>query len=663
MSSGNGAHSTERSIEGLSDSTTIQWSEASIPSIEAQTPRDALTALGYIHGLTRGWTVVLWRQTALGTLSQWFGEGVAPLDRQAHQLGLARQARSAFQALPKADQHRLRAYSRGLNRALQTISVRRSDPFILFDVEPTAWAPWHSLLIEQLLAWMATPPITPPDGAPGSVSAFRERDLQFRRWLHLHGWNRSVAWAVRPPARSDSTRPTLFQRHVTGASATPVIQEVIWRDGTSGRKTMATLPGAPLPLTGTSEEYSWASLLHSPARLGRMAVDSSALRQWHERIEPEEGDEQLVQVQRLDHALPVGVTPTESPAPSAQAADSTVRDSVAPDTSSAPPPDTAWVVRWPGLRAETDIFAWLDRAGIPVSSPDTSAFGLFAADGLRIHADGKWETLGTPPIVVRDSAQRTLLVGRSPWSRQQARALHAHLRSADSLAVGVWSASDSSAWAAELSPHLQPALQRVRRADSTFQDATTYLRNWDHTYSPSSIGATIFEQWMRTYQTDLTHTPTLADTGAYFASYRQQRALQRALGTLQRRLGPDVRRWRWERVASDRRFFPVWSADSMVEVDGDLRSTRYAPLERVGQGHPSTLGGGPSLVTRRETAPSPTTWDGWTTRAGTTLVARRHRYDPTVLFARSNMQPSRPPPIRLSLEKTVRTTTLVPASK
>lgn len=662
MASGNGEHPSEHILEGLSDSTTIHWTEESVPSIEAQNSRDALTALGYIHGRNRGWTVLLWRQTALGNLSQWFGDGVAPLDRQVYHLGLARQARSAFQALPEAEQDRLRAYSRGLSRALQTKSVRQSAPFVLFDVKPATWAPWHSLLIEQLLAWTATRPITPPDTAPESLSTFRERDLLLRRWLHVHGWNRSVAWAVRPPNDANSARPTLFQRHVTGASATPLIQEVLWRESGSAPKTMATLPGAPLPLTGTSHNYSWASLLHSSARLEQIPVDSSAHRQWYKRIEPTKGDEQLVQVERLHDALPVGVTPADSSLPPVTTADSSLENGEPADTTRSPP-DTAWVVQWPGFRAITDIPAWLERAGIANSSPGTSPFALFEADGVHVGADGRWNTLGTPPIVVRDSAQQMLFVGRSLWSRQQARALRDHIQSADSLAVDDWSASDSSAWAADLFPHLRSALQRVRRADSMFQDATTYLRNWDHNYPPSSIGATIFEHWMRAYRADLGHLPTLADTSAYFASYRQQRALQRALDTLQRRLGPDVRRWRWERVVSDRRFFPVWSADSLVEVDEDLRSTRYAPLERLGQGHPSTLGGGPSLLTPRSIAPSPTTWEGWTTRKGSTLTARRHRYDPTALFERSNIQRNRPQPVRLSIEGSTQTTILVPSSQ
>ena len=63
------------------------------------------------------------------------------------------------------------------------------------------------------------------------------------------------------------------------------------------------------------------------------------------------------------------------------------------------------------------------------------------------------------------------------------------------------------------------------------------------------------------------------------------------------RLGPDVREWRWDRVVSDRRYFPVWSADSLVNASlQDLHTTRYAPLRRTGHGHPSALVGGPFFL-------------------------------------------------------------------
>ena len=204
-------------------------------------------------------------------------------------------------------------------------------------------------------------------------------------------------------------------------------------------------------------------------------------------------------------------------------------------------------------------------------------------------------------------------------------------------------------------------MQRLSETTPAYQNAVTYLQNWDYVYDPSSIGGTIFDQWMRTYRRELGHIPTLADTTAYFATYRQRRALRRALDTLRAQFGPDVRQWRWERAVSDRRFFPVWSADSLVSANlEDLRTTRYAPLTRSGRGHPSALAGGPSLVDPPPIGPAPTAWEGWTAPPDSTLVVRRHHYDPTALFARSRLRRTRPSPVRLSPDSITTSTLLLP---
>jgi len=635
----------ETAVAGLPDTTLLRWSTEGVPVIEAQRSVTALTALGYVHGTERAWTALLWRQTALGDLSGWFGTGVVPLDRHARRLGLARHARQAYRRLSDSTKAQLEAYSRGLNAALQTHRVQELAPLVLLDLEPAPWEPWHTLLVGRLLAWIATPPLSPPADAPEPVHAFADRDRRLRRWLHLHGWSRSVAWAARPPGGGESSAPVLFQRHVLGASAPPVVQEAHWRRPDSSRTTWATLPGTLLFPTGTTTRRSWASLLRSRAELSRVPLDSTRLRDWHERIDPADGDEQLQRVERLAGDLLLAPEPAD---PSSQTPDSTRRVAA----------DTAWVVRWPGLSRQADVRAWLHRGGI--SPSDSDSFDLFRADGLTLRATGAWRIHGRPAVV--DSTDESLLVGQSRWARAQGRALAGPRARADSLAPGTWSASDSSAWAAGLFPHLRPALGEVGEAAGPLQSALPYLRNWDFEYAPTSIGALLFDQWMREYQTDLGHVPTLDDTAAYFGRYRQRKALRRALDTLTARLGTDVRRWRWEEGVTDRRYFPVWSADSLVAADlSDLRSTRYAPIERTARGHPSALSGGPSLVDPPVVAPSPDAWSGWM-RPGAPITVRRHRYPPDARLARSRIRTDRPPARVLSPPESGPTTRLVPAS-
>jgi len=629
-------------VDGLQDSTGIRWSPHGLATIDAATPLDALTALGFVHGTTRGWTVTLWRRTARGQLGRWFGPGVLPIDRHARRLALAREAKRAYERLPAPQKERLRAYARGLNSALQSPRVQRQDAFVLHGVTPAPWQPWHTLAVERLLAWLATKPVEVPPEAPSAVASFREADRRLRRWLHLHGWSRSVAWAVRPSA-ADSARPPLFQRHVLGALATPVLQEVRLRWGRSSSIVGATMPGVPLMPTGTRGDTAWASLLRSPARLQQTPLDSANVRRRFERLAPSGHDENLLRVERLDGGLLLGTSP-----------------STRPDSADTQPPPTAWTLQWSGFSAASDLPAWLDRAGLSPPDAAPAAFQLFAGDGLRTSAHD-WTVLGSPPVVVRDSANRHVLVGPSPWARHQAHSLSAQVRSARSPAMARWSASDSSTWAARMLPGMTGALDRLTNTHPQFQDVVTYLRNWDYTYNAASIGATLFDQWMRAYRAQLGHAPTPADTSAYFATHRQHQALLQALDTLRTHLGPDVRRWRWERAVPDRRYFPVWSADSLVSADlSNLSQTRYAPLERSGRGHPSALAGGPSRTAPSPTAPSPTSWEGWVRSGDNRLTVRRYQYDPDAVFARSRMVRARPSPVLLSPDSTRQTTMLLP---
>lgn len=199
-----------QSITDLQDTVSIGWTNRHTAVLDAAHDTDALAALGYVHGMMRPWTVTVWRRTALGTLSPSFGEGLVPLDRHARRLGFAHHARRAYDQLPASTQHRLRAYVRGLNAALQSERVRRRTPFLSLNLSPQRWAPWHPLAIERLLAWTGTDFSTL--FGPAGPAEFRRTDHRLRRWLHLHGRRRSLAWAAR--AGADTARTALFARHV-----------------------------------------------------------------------------------------------------------------------------------------------------------------------------------------------------------------------------------------------------------------------------------------------------------------------------------------------------------------------------------------------------------------------------------------------------------------
>lgn len=621
----------QQTVDGLRDTTLVGWTDRHTATINATDGADALTALGYVHGMTRAWTVTVWRRTALGTLSATFGDRLAPIDRHVRRLGFSHHARRAYNRLAPSTRTHLRAYTRGLNAALQSDRVLSRAPFVYFDLTPQDWKPWHALALERLLAWTGTDLVASTASADSGLATFRRADRQLRRWLHLHGRTRSVAWAAR--SASDTTETALFARHVLGSTADPVMQEIALHRPDRASTIAASLPGTPLFPTGTTGGQRWTYLLHSRARLDTTSVGSSRIQRRHERIAPAQSDEELVTIRRLGRRVQVGTAA----------------------------PGVAWVLDWPGVRAHSDLPRWIGVANLLGGSAglaDTTDFHLFRGEGLTVDAAGTWSVRGKPPVVER--SPKSILIGRSSWASHQAEGLRALTRAGGPLAPRRWSTRDSSTWAGSLLPTLLPDLEPISPTDSISVEARSYLRNWNAVYDPASIGAVVFEQWMRAYRNEIGRLPTISDA-SYFAPPRRRRAFHRAIDTLTRRYGADVRRWRWERVAAERRLFPVWAADSLVDGDlSEMSTTRYAPLDRPGRGHPSSLSGGPSLVDALPLGPAPTRWDGWMYGDTTNLSARRLRFDPSAFFGRSLLPQDRPAPVSVRDAPVTQTTRLVP---
>lgn len=622
----------QQSINGLTDTASVKWTAEQTAVLDVENGPDALTALGYVHGMMRPWTVTVWRRTALGRLSASFGAALVPVDKHARRLGFGHHARRAYDRLPRAEQKRLEAYTRGLNAALRSDRVQNRDRFLYLDLQPQRWAPWHPLAVERLLAWTGAELERPSASPVGARADFRAADRRLRRWLHLHGRSRSVAWAAR--SLGDTARTALFARHVLGATADPVMQELVVRRPGRPPAALASLPGAPILPTGTTGARAWTYLLNSAARFRRVQVDPAQVRTRHERIAPADGDERLVTARRYDDGLLVG----------SAAADST------------------WMLRWPGLRARSDVPRWLDAANLG-GAPGTSgrpAFTLHKGSGLVVDSSGAWTVRGQPPVV--DRGPNSVLVGRSRWARHQAAALQAQT-GASPLAPTQWSVSDSSTWAARLLPRLRPALAPMANADSTVDEARSYLRNWNFVYEPASIGAVVFERWMLAYKKQQGRRPSPTAELDSVAAARYRDAFREAIAGLADQYGTDVRRWRWERVATQRRLFPVWSADSLVAADlSSLSTTRFAGLDRPGRGHASALSGGPTPVDRPRLGAAPASWEGWTWADSVHLTARRLRFDPSDFLARPLLPRGRPAPISTANAPIRHTTRLVPAA-
>ena len=618
-------------VEAVTDSVWIGWGDEGIASIEAGRYEDAMAALGYIHGWERAWSLVLWRQAALGRLGEWFGPPALPLDSLTRRLGLATLAQESVHRLNGEDRAMLDAYVAGVNTALQHPAIRLRQEFVLLGQEPEPWHPWHTLALERLFAWLAAPPPTPdvPLAAGAAATAFYEADRALRQWLHLHGFENSIAWVAQ-----DETGTHFFQRHVYGDTALPLFQEVMLtlKDGTVFRG--ASLPGTPFFPAGQSEQGGWALLLTAPAHLERIPWNPDSATVSHQRIYSKNGTEHLLSLHRMQDQIPL--------LPSGNT-----------------PADTVWSLRWSGLKLGTDYPAW--RA-LPTGTP--APFALLGGTGLWVNRDGSWQVLGTPHVEI--ALPSGVFVGTSPWSTFAAEFLQG--QGGGPVELESWIDDAFSIWASETAPPLVGALDALQITSPALRDAITYLKNWDYTYDRASIAASIFDRWMTAYfdatgSLPGTQEPDTTAAVSPVLNPMLQPSLVQAVEALTASYGPDQSQWRWELIHPDRRFFPIWSVEALREAQDDPGAkARFAAVDWPGYGHPSALAWGPSPT--QHTLAAPASWEAWLgTNTWSTLTIRRRRLDPRAPLGRYLISDRPPEPITLPQpDPPAATTILTPSS-
>ena len=86
------AISGKRQLKNLGDSVVIRFDESDIPHIKANSPADALFALGYLHATERSWQMEMNRRISSGRLSEILGKDTVPIDRFIRTLGIKRAA-------------------------------------------------------------------------------------------------------------------------------------------------------------------------------------------------------------------------------------------------------------------------------------------------------------------------------------------------------------------------------------------------------------------------------------------------------------------------------------------------------------------------------------------------------------------------------------------
>lgn len=602
-------YNAQVNIKGLNGAVDIAWRNDRIPVISARTEQDVLVGLGYAHALRNGLPMAFWRQIAIGKLSQWYeGDSTAIVDEFTTTLGFRKNAQEAYRNLPFEEKKRLEAYATGVNAVFQNIQNQRSDDLLLSGIKPEPWQPWESLAVEQLLAWVgadeyqksAVDTLDNP-----AMKSFLKKNYILKKLLRLHGFQHDLAWTA-----NHARQQWFFQRHVFGASAWPLYQEVMLKfEGQTVQTT--SIPGTLLFPSGRNEKLSWHVFLTSSFTAEQQPAGADSLiKPTFDIFQNKAQDETLVTTRRSGNALYLReFNKSQYKITKRDTSDRFI--TMTRDTTLS----FTWVLRWNGLRDRSDQSSFTH-----LLHGDTTnvRFQLWKGNGLMMYQDGHWRMRGNPAHQI--GLPGGLLVSDSPWAPYTAERLNQLLGSDTSPERFLGKNQDTySPWVQPLAKSLIKTLEKRKDLTYAAKDALTYLRNWKYDFSDENIAGSIFDGWMAMHLSGQQTLPP-ADTTWFtppdsLSRVQTSQKLKDSLFRLIRfyrdrsQLGSDFSRWQWQFAQSGLVYYPLWSTSYLPPSRDGLAATRFAPVQIAGLGHPSTI---QWRATRILTdLPSPAAWESW----------------------------------------------------
>ncbi len=140
-------------VPGLESDVEIKRDRWGVPHIYAETERDLHFALGFTHAQDRLWQMELNRRTALGRLSELFGELSLDTDRTVRTFGFNRLGRADWENASAEVRDSLLAYTAGVNAFLQDPKVKLPVEFTLLGHRPEPWRPEDSAAFSRVMIW------------------------------------------------------------------------------------------------------------------------------------------------------------------------------------------------------------------------------------------------------------------------------------------------------------------------------------------------------------------------------------------------------------------------------------------------------------------------------------------------------------------------------
>jgi penicillin G amidase len=111
----------EQKLKNIQKETTVYFDDFGVPHIYANSQKDAMTALGYVHAQDRLWQMELLRRIAPGRLSEMFGSKLVKTDKFFAGLGINENSEKAISKLDKnSETYQLTmAYIDGINQYME----------------------------------------------------------------------------------------------------------------------------------------------------------------------------------------------------------------------------------------------------------------------------------------------------------------------------------------------------------------------------------------------------------------------------------------------------------------------------------------------------------------------------------------------------------------
>ena len=630
----------------VSSQTIIEW-HADYTRISASDEASLYTALGFVHGLHRTWTINLWRQVAFGHTAAWYGEQTRGIDSLALQLGIAGTARSTFRMLPEEDRRLLQAYSDGINLALSRRSTRLAEEFTMLGITPEQWEPWHVLAVENLFAWLAATPL-PALGSDDLQTAAAEtlrRSELIRELLAVHDIHHSSAFTTSGPDG------IIGARYVYGSSTEPLFEEhELILDG--DRRVAVVLPGTPFPFVTAEPERLFMLLPSTASSIATTIGDTTEIPFARERAKDRWGQEHVLTFNRNDGTLLLHEDEVQLDLDTMLTAGRYDSLGVGADTVLTPPVVTRrWTLEWNGIESPSDASAF-----IAALRGDRADFSLFRGGWLRV-VQGNIDVGGDPDRIARQDG--SVAVGSSDWVEPIVARIAILQSHSDSLGTEALMSDVQSVWAEGLIESMISSAASIPDPSPGVAEALSYLRNWNYQYDGANIAASIFDEWIRLYRDSLGTSPTESVVDSLFTErYLRYHFLANAIDTLSSRYGSDMSQWRWERVRRDRRYVAGFPPHGTLEF---TPNRRYDVIDLPGRGHPSTIYYGTTAL--EGSPPGSATWEVWASRNALDSLSIRRRHIDVSSFRGRYIESRRTlPTVQFATDDPViHTTTLRPA--